>query len=186
MAYQQASQHEIPTNMGPTPSPYPPSYGYPQFTGYEGAEGYDNQQKSSDVYRHSQVVTVPASSRPLPNFRPMTLRWPFLCVIIAVIMGYMAMTEYALQRLPPETGRGEIRPYSDVDPERRKSIEAGGITSTIGLSTGALVSSSYSTHDSEDRCWVGVLWTNLRNVVLVRHTNTRSHRAGCTATKASG
>ena len=91
------------------------------------------QQKGAEVYRQSQVVPVPPSSRPLPNHRPITLRWPFLCVIIAVIMGYMAMTEYALQRLPAETGRGEVRPYTELESDKRKTIEAGGITSTIGL-----------------------------------------------------
>ncbi|CAI4214936.1 unnamed protein product [Parascedosporium putredinis] len=133
--------------MGPAPShlisPYPQN-GNGETSDYE-------QQKGSSDFRKSQVLPVDAPTQPLPNHRPITLKWPFLCVLIAVIMGYMAMTEYALQTLPAETGRGEIGAFSDLPAGQRKTIEAQGIPSTITSSVSSTIVTVTSVSNPQKR-----------------------------------
>ena len=54
------------------------------------------------------------TSRALPNYKPPSLRWLFLGAIIAILLGYIALTEYAIQTLPGQSGKGLISDYSEL------------------------------------------------------------------------
>ncbi|SPN96491.1 uncharacterized protein DNG_00019 [Cephalotrichum gorgonifer] len=68
-------------------------------------------QKNPTVYGHPQET----ARRPLPNYKPVSLRWTFLVAIIALIMGCMALMEYAIQRLPKESGKDVISDFADLN-----------------------------------------------------------------------
>lgn len=72
------------------------------------------------------------TTRPLPNYKPPPLRWFFLGAIIAVILGYIALTEYAIQTLPNETGRDVILDFSDLERQLDASPSGLAFETTVG------------------------------------------------------
>ena len=54
------------------------------------------------------------ANRPLPNYKPAPLRWLFLGSVVAIILGYMALTGYALQKLPRESSQEAISDFADL------------------------------------------------------------------------
>lgn len=105
MAYHQAHQHEIPGVTVNSP-------GYPH-SPYGASGGYDtsyNHHPKPAGYGFPRDDTV----RALPNYKPPQLRWFFLGIVTIVILGYVALTEYALQTLPRESGKGEISSYTEL------------------------------------------------------------------------
>lgn len=41
----------------------------------------------------------------VPNYKPAPLKWPFLCLLGAILLGLIALTEYSCRVLPSENGR---------------------------------------------------------------------------------
>lgn len=44
----------------------------------------------------------------VPNYKPAPLKWPFLCLLGAILLGLIALTEYSCRVLPSENGRVPI------------------------------------------------------------------------------
>lgn len=104
MSYHQPPQTEFyGTHADPPP--------YQQDTQYRGAGEYDDGHEMAIGYGHPSHLI----DRPLPNYKPASLRWSYLLFIVTIIGGYIAMTEYAIQRLPQETGKDLISDYEELE-----------------------------------------------------------------------
>lgn len=150
-----ANEQSYPEAYDPI-QPYAQEESYPE--AYEPIQPYQqapykqqppqDQQKAYDQPKTYDRVQVTASKEPrmslgpnfprdvtaraLPNYRPVPLRWFFLGTIILVLLGYIALTEYAVRTLPHETGRGEIADFADL--ERQLDASPSGLASetTVG------------------------------------------------------
>ena len=117
MAYHQAPQHDLPEVVTHTRAPHPQTHQthqphQPHHTLHRKPVPYDGQEQHPlPAHGFPRDVT----SQPLPNYKPPSLRWTFLCVIIAVILGYMALAEYAVQTLPGVSERDVVSDFADLE-----------------------------------------------------------------------
>ena len=118
MTYRQAPQHEPPGVPRSAPVYYHEAR-------YRTPGGHDTYAYEHTGYSAGYTSPRDATNRPLPNYKPPALRWTSLGIVVAVILGYIALTEYALQRLPRESGRREISDYSEL--ERRFGPSQPGV-----------------------------------------------------------
>ena len=100
------SYHQPPQNGLYDAHTAPPVY--QQDSQYRGAGGFNDRHELAIGY------TQPTVDRPLPNYRPASLRWFYLLMIVAIVGGYITMTEYAIQRLPQESGKDLISDYEEL------------------------------------------------------------------------
>lgn len=125
MAYHQAPQHDIPGVTVNSP-------GYHHNT-YRAPGGYDTSY-SHHPKPAGYGFPRDDTARALPNYKPPQLRWLFLGIVTLVILGYVALTEYALQTLPRESGKGEIASYTEL--EGRFGAEASAALTSTTVSFG--------------------------------------------------
>ncbi|MBE3049141.1 hypothetical protein IMZ48_42915 [Candidatus Bathyarchaeota archaeon] len=121
MAYHQAPQDDLPEVVTHTRAHHPQTQTHqthqPHQTPHRKPVPYDTtygqEQHPPPAPAHGFQRDV--TSQPLPNYKPPSLRWTFLCAIIAVILGYMALAEYAVQTLPGVSGRDVVSDFADLE-----------------------------------------------------------------------
>ena len=122
MAYHQAPQHEI---LGVAVNSPGYSHTYRAPSGYDTSYSHHPKPAGYGFPRDD-------TARALPNYKPPQLRWFFLGIITLIILGYVALTEYALQALPRESGKGEISSYTEL--EGRLGEEASAALTSTSVS----------------------------------------------------
>lgn len=127
MAYHQAPQHDLP---GVTVS----SPGYSHDTHYRAPGVYDTSYTHHPKPPAGYGFPRDDTGRALPSYKPPQLRWFFLGIVVLVILGYVALTEYALQVLPRESGRGEISSYTELEGRLGAEVSAA-LTSETSVSS---------------------------------------------------
>lgn len=103
---------------------------------------YDSSYRSSSQPCQDKTAYGSATQEvprgPVPNYKPAPLKWPFLCMLAAVLLGLIALTEYSCRVLPAESGREILAtpkaiksPPSSLTVARRQDQVGGSITPAV-------------------------------------------------------
>jgi hypothetical protein len=93
-------------SLAPEVTPNVQEYTYQQ--GYEQVPGQGQVRSPLSPWPHENKPTNARYGRPSPNYKPLTLRWPFILALIVVLLGLMASVVFACRMLPVAENPGPL------------------------------------------------------------------------------